>query len=447
MKHSRLAGLLISLSLFQSTVGLASGVFSDVSDSHTFKGEIESLTRSGILKGNPDGKFYPDRSVNRAEFLKMLYMATARDPKTIYAGCFSDVETGSWYESFVCDAAAKENGFVKGYSDGKFRPASPVSRTEALKMLFMLFRLSAPDISQNDKDIIKFVDVSTSSWYSKYLSAAYKNGILPITGFAGTRFYPDKELLRGEAATYIFNAQRAKDLVPQSSASSVSSVSTSSSAASDILKTVAFPFTESGTFIAKHPAAYLFNLAAPMTIFAQVSVSGFYPSDVSCRLYLLDGDGFSSEYYLGYQEKSMCSIRASLKAGNYQWQIQPTVENVPYTVMTKTATGDGNDGFVNAVTLKSNMPRTDVIDSGDLFDWYAFSVSADTNATIEVSSGESLSCIIYTPASVDQFGFTGPECGKAYLFQKNGSNDPYVVGIGRKSGDSVHKVPYTVKMH
>lgn len=455
MIHRRPLGLLLFASLLVPLALSAAGLFPDVGDQHPFKGEIESLARAAVLKGNPDGKFYPDRSVNRAEFLKMLYTATNRTPKAVSAHCFVDVEAGSWYEAFVCDASARGNNFVQGYSDGKFRPASPVSRTEALKMVFMLLGLNSPDISQDDKDIIKFVDISTSAWYSKYVSAAYVNGMLPITGQSGVRFYPDKELLRGEAAAYIFSAQRAlaKQGATEQTSSAAASVendssasSSSSSAHASPSKNVPFPFSDSAAFSGRQPTAYLFTLTAQTELWTQVSITGYYPADVTCRLYLLSDDGFTDEYYLGYQEKGICTIKVQAKPGKYQLQLQPTLENVPYLVTTKKTDGDGTDGFSEAIKLNSGLPHTDILGAADLYDWYSFTIDKEQTALIDLAAGEKLSCIIYTPSIVDQFGFTGPECGKPYLYRPGADADAtYTIGVGRSSGDTVHKVPYTVK--
>ena len=457
MKHSRLVGSCVGVLLMIPAVAFAAGMFPDVNDAYPFKGEIESLARSGVINGNPDGHYYPDRSVNRAEFLKMLYTATGRKPKAIYVKCFTDVVVDSWYESFVCDASSRENGFVQGYPDGKFRPANPVTRTEALKMVFNLFNLNTPNITQKDKDIIKFVDISTSAWYSKFISAAYGNGMLPITGQSDVRFYPDQQLTRGEAAAYIFNAEKALDrqgLSQQSSSSlpmeesntSLSSSSSSKADAVDLVKNVVFPFSDSGQFSAKRPVAYVFNLSSQTEVWIQTSVSGYYPSDVTCRLYLLNKDGFSDEYYLGFQERSTCTLKVAAKPGKYQLQIQPTVENVPFVVTGKVDLGDGNDGFVDAPQLQPNLPHTDILGPGDLFDWYKFTIDKEQTATVDVSASEKLECVIYTPGSVDQYGFVGPECGKPYLFEPGNPVAPYYLGVGRLSGDSIHKVPYTVKL-
>jgi hypothetical protein len=443
MKHLRIAGVTISLLLLLPAAISAMGVFDDVSTQYPFKDEIESLTRAGVLHGNPDGKFYPDRSVNRAEFLKMLYAATGRTPKSA-GGCFPDVVRASWYEPYVCDAALKENGFVRGYADGSFKPASPVSRTEAIKMLLVVFGLRTPEMtSALDKDIIKFVDTSSSAWYTKYLNAAYIHGILPITGQTGVRFYPEKELTRGEAAAYIFNGLRALEV--QRAQVQAQSSSSSSFQSFDIVKNVVFPFVDADQFSMKRPVAYLFDLKEQTVVSATITVTGAVSSDVSCRLYMLDQDGFTSEYYLGVQHTGKCRIFAAVNAGKYQIQVQPSIANVPYTIEAKAGVSDGNDGFSDALQLQSGVARTGMLEPSDLYDWYKFSIPGDVplSAKVEVGASEKIECVIYTPSSVDQFGFTGPECNKTYQFQP--SDQPYIIGIGRRANDAGDTIPYTVK--
>ncbi len=454
MKSTRLAAIFTALTLLAPLAASGAGLFSDVPDNHPFKGEIESLARLKVVSGNPDGNYYPDRLLNRAEYLKMLYLATDRKPRAVYSSCFPDVQKGSWYEEYVCDAASKENGFVAGYGDG-FRPGNPVSRVEALKMTFMLFALNAPEITQADKELIKFVDISTSAWYSRFISAAYANRMLPITGQGGVRFYPDQPLTRGEAAAFIFNAQKVHQQESteesSSSSSSVSSTTTgaassSSSSSAPISKAVNFPFSDNAIFVGKNPTSYTFTLYTKTEIWAQVAVTGYYPSEVSCRLYLFDESGFTSEYFLGYPQAGTCTLKISARPGKYQLQIQPVVAGVPYVLTAKSATGDGNDGFNEAVYLKANMPWTAVIESNDLVDWYSFTVEKEMTATIDISSQQKLGCIIYVPSTVDQFGFSGPECGKPYLFEPGDPVLPYYIGISRASGDMAAKLPYTLNI-
>jgi len=431
-------------------IALATGIFSDVDDNHSFKGEIESLVRSGVIHGNPDGSFRPDRTLNRAEFLKMLYLASGRVPKPVYAGCFPDVESGSWYELYVCDAAAKENRFVQGYADGKFKPGSPVSRTEALKMLYEVLGIDVPDITADNKSIIKFVDISVSAWYSKYISAAYITGVLPITGQSGARFYPDQPMTRGEAAAYIWNGLNALEkqkavapnTVTSASSASSSSSSVSSAVVGDSVKEVVFPFTDSGKFQKKKAVAYKFNLSEKTSVWTKITLGSVGP-EVSCRLYMMTADGFSNEYYLGYQFGNNCTIKATTGPGDYQLQIQPTQEDVSYSVQTKVDVTDGNDGFLEAVKIQFGKAISAWLKPNDVYDWYSFSVTEEKTAKIVFSSTQPLDCVIYTPASVDQFGFTGPQCNVSYKYSP--SDEPYMIGIARK-GQPAFKVMYTIKV-
>ena len=426
--------LLLSLLFLPSAFAIA---FPDVALNYSFSIAISQLSDRGVIGGNPDGFFRPHDPVNRAAMLKMLSLAAKKTPSAS-GGCFSDVPQGSWFESYVCDAAAKENGFVQGYADGKFRPANPVTRTEALKMTLNVFGLVVGDISSADQDVIKFADISVSAWYSKYVSASYKYLLLPITGIGGARFYPDQPLTRGEAAAIIFNAQAASAL--QKTNSSASSASTKA-ADPAIIKNVVFPFTDTDQFQGRKPVSYAFTLKEKTIVSVHVQTNGTTNSDVSCRLYLFNEAGFSDEYYLGVQELNRCTMTVAASPGSYHLQIQPTTPGVPYFVEAKAGNSDGNDGFSEAVKLSASASIEGTLEASDLYDWYTFDVQSSRLGTVFVSSSERLDCTIYPGPTVDVFGFTGPECGLEYLFQAG----TYVVGIGRKGGSDTSKaVKYTV---
>ncbi|HLD71451.1 MAG TPA: S-layer homology domain-containing protein, partial [Candidatus Peribacteraceae bacterium] len=173
---------LTTLLLLQPLLTHAS-LFPDVSDNHPYKEEIERLAGVQVIGGNPNGTFTPDVPVNRAAMLKMLYKASGRTPDPANVDCFDDVVKGSWYEAFVCDAEV--NRFVQGYSDGSFKPNNSVNRAEAIKMTMLVLGITVPELTNINRDVLKYVDISTSAWYTKYLSAAFTKGILPISGQTG----------------------------------------------------------------------------------------------------------------------------------------------------------------------------------------------------------------------------------------------------------------------
>lgn len=138
--------------------------FSDVSSSHPYAQAIKWGKESGVLSGYPDGTFQPDKTVNRAEFLKIVLGAKSVDVGSVSdpAG-FRDMDEGAWYAPYV--RYAKWQGIVQGYSDGTFKPQQPVNFAEALKMAY-----AALDISGDASAV--------GAWYEPYLSHAKGNGVL-----------------------------------------------------------------------------------------------------------------------------------------------------------------------------------------------------------------------------------------------------------------------------
>jgi hypothetical protein len=430
---------LVTLSVLVPSLAFAVTLFSDVPETYLYKRDIDTLVAAGIVHGNPDGTFSPDRVLNRAEALKLIYRAAGLEPSETAKNCFSDVIAGSWYESYVCDAASKEHGFVQGYPDGKFRPDGPVSRTEALKMIFEVMELPAPSISESDRDVIKFVDISVAAWYTKYLYAAFAEGMLPIPGQTGSHFYPDRGLTRGEMAAYLTRALdvQVRDRRAQASTSSSSSVASASSSSSSSSgrsteKSITFPFTDSDQFYQKQPFVYRFDLtqkSKSTTVAVNAQSTGALESAITCRLYLIDSDGFSNEYYTGVSEKRACSIIATLEPGKYQLELTPSMANAYFTVSTQQTTGDGNDGFIEAQVLPLNVARTGILAAGDTHDWYTITVTTPRRGMIEVSSAQKIGCTIYTPSDVDQFGFAGPKCNEYFDFQEG----TYTIGLAHQT--------------
>ena len=64
--------------------------FSDVKSTHTNAVAIAFVKQKGIVTGQ-DGKFYPERSVSRAEILKMSYSGIQRSLSTDTTSYFKDV--------------------------------------------------------------------------------------------------------------------------------------------------------------------------------------------------------------------------------------------------------------------------------------------------------------------------------------------------------------------
>ena len=440
----------------------SAAVFPDVPSGHIFQKSVEQLVDAGVVNGNPDGNFYPDRAVNRAEMLKMLYLAKGKQPDRNSVRCFPDVIPGSWYESYVCDAAA--NRYVAGYNDGTFRPANEVNRVEALKMIQEVLEFEVDDIDDYDRSVINFVDVSISAWYTKYLFNAFTWSILPIPGQDTSRFYPDQVLKRGEAAAMIYNALNAdlrktrqqiedelnKDPDDQDPPDEGDDDDDQGDGqdqqdppADTNKRDVSFPLDESGKFNGKKSFSYHFDITSTITVRTQASLQSGQRGEIRCTLYLIDDDGFSEEYYIGVQEGQSCYLLTTLTPGSYQLQLQPTSDDTTYTVVADGSNGDGNDGFSEALNLNPGVAKTYMLDVNNFQNWYMFRNESENEKRmkVELSNIANLSCIVYAMEDVDLYGFSGPECNQYYMYPPG----TYYIAVGRKA-PKTSKQTYTIML-
>ncbi|MFH0834656.1 MAG: S-layer homology domain-containing protein [Patescibacteria group bacterium] len=143
-------------------IGVVDSPFSDISPASSHLEAILDLTKRGLISGYDDGTFGADKQINRAEFLKILVGATKDAGLTISGkNCFPDVGD-LWFSPYVC--YAKAHGWVNGYADGTFRPANPINRAEALKILANAFGWSMTSAS--------------GAWYEPFANAAIAKNVL-----------------------------------------------------------------------------------------------------------------------------------------------------------------------------------------------------------------------------------------------------------------------------
>ncbi len=143
---------------------------------------ISLLTSLNAISGNPDGTFRPNRTVNRAEFMKIVLSSypKVRVSSADAGNCFRDVGPDDWFSPYVC--LGKKRGMVSGYADGEFKPNQSVNYAEALKILGELYDYVA--YSADDEP-----------WFAGYVRAAtYNKTALPMT------LKYDRSLTRGQMA-------------------------------------------------------------------------------------------------------------------------------------------------------------------------------------------------------------------------------------------------------
>lgn len=152
---------------------------------HQFETAVRYLKDNGVIEGYSDGSYQPSKSVNRAEFTKIIVEAKlGNNPTSSASNCFPDVPSNEWYASYVC--YAKSEGIIGGYPDGYFRPSNTINLAEASKILVNTLNVDKPSIE-------------SPIWYREYIEAMQNNSFLP-----NTLKVIDQTINRGEMAEMVW---------------------------------------------------------------------------------------------------------------------------------------------------------------------------------------------------------------------------------------------------
>ncbi len=170
--------------------------FKDVPTTHWAIKPVEYLAAEGIVSGNGDGTFAPDRTVTREEFVKMVVGAF----KIAGSGdiAFTDVAKSHWAYGYI--NAAVENGIVKGISDNKFGMGSLITRQDMAVIMSRIIELKGIQLQSGT---VAFTDSAAIADYAKD-AVELLAGAGIINGYEDGSFKPEGSLTRAEAAKVIY---------------------------------------------------------------------------------------------------------------------------------------------------------------------------------------------------------------------------------------------------
>jgi hypothetical protein len=160
-----------------------------------YSSAVKYLKDNQIVKGYEDGTFRPDKTLNRAEALKLILEANSIFTESTENNNFTDVENTAWFAPYI-QTAFKRN-IVKGYEDGTFKPGSTVSRAEFLKMAIATGEFPLPEFMSDP-----YPDVQADAWYAPFFAFARDQKL--IREDTGNTAVPNNPITRGEAADVIF---------------------------------------------------------------------------------------------------------------------------------------------------------------------------------------------------------------------------------------------------
>ena len=195
------------LSIFIIAAIIFATVFSSIStadvgnllpdiEGHWAQGTVEGMINEGIIKGYPDGTFKPNNNITRAEFTSLLVRAFNLESGP--GKVFSDT-ANHWAKDHI--KTANYHGLVNGYSDTLFGPNDPVTREQIAVMVVNATKVELFDESKT------FIDsAQISAWAKEPVAKAAAAGL--IVGYPDGTFKPKANATRAEAAVILARSMK-----------------------------------------------------------------------------------------------------------------------------------------------------------------------------------------------------------------------------------------------
>ncbi len=168
--------------------------FDDVK-THWAKAFVMKMYSAGIVSGVTEKLFEPDRAVTRAEFAALIARTLKLSENS--GDKFSDVESGSWYESSV--NACADAGIISGF-DGKFRPDDTITRFEMAVVISNAYTYL--EKAEKSGGIEKFADKEEMpEWAKSAVDLCVSAGI--VSGMTDDTFDGESTATRAQAAVVL----------------------------------------------------------------------------------------------------------------------------------------------------------------------------------------------------------------------------------------------------
>ena len=153
-----------------------------------------SLTQptAGYISGYPNGTFRPASSVSRAEAAAMLAKFVVVN-KPVKASV-KDLPADRWYSESMKTLISA--GLLSGYEDGTVRPDRTMTRAEMIALIVRMKSLASQPAT--------YTDLSVGHWAYQMIGSAQAAGI--VSGYPDGSFKPDQEVSRAEMVAMINRA-------------------------------------------------------------------------------------------------------------------------------------------------------------------------------------------------------------------------------------------------
>jgi len=192
--------------------------FPDVDPAHPYSNAINWMAEAGYIKGFQDGTFGPNKPVTRAELVKMVAEATHQTKPLALIQIFPDVHQNDWFYTYVNNASSRN--WVHGYQDGSFGPNRSVSRAEAIKIAIGANSIPVNhyeaghqfiDMAGNDW----FFNYIMTAYQQNLVGTLHIKDTHNQNSPLSLYFYPNQNMTRAEVAEMLFRMSAHKKPIPK----------------------------------------------------------------------------------------------------------------------------------------------------------------------------------------------------------------------------------------
>ncbi|WP_458124311.1 S-layer homology domain-containing protein [Paenibacillus sp. Z3-2] len=169
--------------------------------SHWASAVIKELSAKWIINA-PNGSYYrPNENISRAEFAELVARGLGLNGVPTAASRFRDVRSGSMTSAYI--GAAAEAGIITGNTDGTFKPDRPITREQMALMMVRAMNYGGKTVSLQSSaasTLSKFKD-SNKIQSKDSVAKAVQEGI--IQGMTARTFEPQGNATRAQAAVML----------------------------------------------------------------------------------------------------------------------------------------------------------------------------------------------------------------------------------------------------
>ena len=183
---------------FKASAPTGKNPFIDVPAGSYYEDAVVWAVEKGITSGTSAVTFDSNGNCTRAQAVTFLWRAAGSPAPKTKVMPFTDVPSGSYYETAVL--WAMEQGITKGTSDTAFSPNASCTRAQIVTFLWRAN--GSPAVSGNSA----FTDVAADAYYAAAVTWAEKNDV--TGGIGGGLFGSNNNCTRAQIVTFLYRAMK-----------------------------------------------------------------------------------------------------------------------------------------------------------------------------------------------------------------------------------------------